>query len=417
MIRPSAFAKRFGGLTSPGLLAVSGIIVAGGMTGASPALCRLPAALRYVAQTPPAPPAREDVDLAIDGLGAFDYDQRMSAARVVRRAPGTVALPALLDAAAGHADSFVRYRALVLLSGYDDPRVPDQMEQALGEANDRLRTVAFAYFELHPERGLIPTLLKAMDKEEAEFVRPALTRALAAQARDPRVQNALIKDVTRGRENVRAAAIEALGDHKVAQAVRAISQVAELDGPLREEAVLALGRIGDPASVGLLEGLQRTAGPEAQTTVAAALCLLGSNCEANRGVLIRTLRLTDRPAGSLELLRTAASGLGALAVTGDVEAGRALVDVGVQATDPLRAPVALALARLAVAQPLALVALVEERQDRDPVLQLLRDGFNLLEDDFRQEQFFVAVRKAYFTEPEGSARGLLIQSVINGLEF
>jgi len=181
--------------------------------------------------------------------------------------------------------------------------------------------------------------------------------------------------------------------------------------------VLALGRIGDPASVGLLEGLQRTAGPEAQTTVAAALCLLGSNCEAHRGALIRTLRLADRPAGFLELLRTAASGLGALAVAGDVEAGRALVDVGVQAADPLRAPVALALARLAVAQPLALVALVEERQDRDPVLQLLRDGLNLLEDDFREEQFFVAVRKAYFTEPDGSARRPLIQSVINGLEF
>ena len=89
----------------------------------------------------------------------------------------------------------------------------------------------------------------------------------------------------------------------------------------------------------------------------------------------------------------------------------------VQAADPLRAPVALALARLAVAEPLALLALVEERQDRDPVLQLLRDGFNLLEDDFREEQFFVAVRKAYFTEPEGSARRPLIQSVINGLEF
>ena len=256
-----------------------------------------------------------------------------------------------------------------------------------------------------------------MDKEEAEFVRPALTRALAAQARDPRVQNALIKDVTRGREIVRASAIEALGDHKVAPAVRAISQVAELDGPLREQAVLALGRIGDPASVGLLEGLQRTAGPEAQTTVAAALCLLGSNCEAHRAALIRTLRLTDRPAGFLELLRTAASGLRALAVSGDVEAGRALVDVGVQAADPLRAPVGLALARLAVAQPLAVVGLVEERQDRDPALQLLRDGFDLLEDDFREEQFFVAVRKAYFSEPEGSARRGVIQAVINALEF
>jgi HEAT repeat protein len=303
------------------------------------------------------------------------------------------------------------------LSGYDDPRVPDQMEQALGEVNDRLRTIAFAYFERHPEPRLIPAFLKAMVKEEGEFVRPALIRALAAQARDPRVQGALIKDVTRGRENNRASAIEALGDHKTVVAVRAIAQVAELDGPLREDAVLALGKIGDPASVGLLEGLQRTAGPETQPTLAAALCLLGSNCEAHRVALVRTLRLTDRAAGFLELLRTAASGLSALAVSGDVEAGRALLDIGVTAVDPLRPPVALALARLAVAQPLALVALVEERQDREQTLLLLRDGFDQLGDDFSQEQFFVAVRKAYFAEPEGSARRPLIQSVINGLEF
>jgi HEAT repeat protein len=402
------------------------------MTGASPAICLLPSALRDTGTsalgrsgtpalrhtgTSQTPPAREDVDVAIDGLGAFDYDQRMSAARAVRRAPGTVALPALVDAAAGHADSFVRYRALVLLSGYDDPRVPDQMEQALGEANDRLRTVAFAYFERHPERRLIPSFLKAMDEERGEFVRPALTRALAAQARDSRVQAALVKDLTRGREDVRASAIEALGDHKATSAVRAISQIAELDGPLREEAVLALGKIGDPASVGLVEGFQRTAGPEAQPTVAAALCLLGNNCEAQREVLVRTLRLTDRPAGFLELLRTSASGLSALAVNGDVEAGRALFDIGVPAADPVRTPVALALARLAVSKPLAVVALVEQREDRDRALQLLRDGFDLLEDDFSEEQFFVAVRNAYFTEPEGSARRMMIQAVINTLEF
>ena len=72
----------------------------------------------------------------------------------------------------------------MLLSGYDDPRVPDQMELALGDVNDRLRTVALAYFERHPESRLIPTFLKAFDKERAEFVRPALTRALAAQGRD-----------------------------------------------------------------------------------------------------------------------------------------------------------------------------------------------------------------------------------------
>ena len=185
--------------------------------------------------------------------------------------------------------------------------------------------------------------------------------------------------------------------------MRAISQVAELDGPLSEEAVLALGKIGDPASVGLLEGLQRTAGPEAQTTVAAALCLLGSNCEAHRGVLVRTLRLTDRPAGFLELLRTAASGLGALAVTGDVEAGRALVDIGVPAADPLRTPVALALARLAVAQPLALVALVEERQDRDRPFSCFATGSTCSRTTSREEQFFVAVRQGVLHRARGIA--------------
>jgi HEAT repeat protein len=410
-----------------GVVAIASLIAAGGFAGASPAICRFPSPLRYAGPnfssgapypgTSQTPPTREDVDKAINDLGAFDYDQRMAAARVVRRAPGTVALPALVDAAAGHADSFVRYRALVLLSGYDDPRVPDQMEQALGEANDRLRTVAFSYFERYPDRRLIPAFLKAMDGERAEFVRPALMRALAAQARDPRVQGALVKDLTRGPEDVRASAIEALGDHRAASAVRAISQIAELDGPFREDAVLALGKIGDPASVGLVEGLQKTAGPETQPTLATALCLLGNDCQAQREVLVRTLRLTDRPAGFLELLRTSASGLSALAVNGDVEAGRALVDIGVPAVDPVRTPVAVALARLAASKPVALVALVEQRQDRDQALQLLRDGFDLLEDDFGEEQFFVAVRNAYFTEPEGSARKAVIQAVINALEF
>jgi len=341
----------------------------------------------------------------------------MSAARLVRRAPGTVALPALVDAAAGHADGFVRYRALVLLSGYDDPRVPDQMEQALGEVNDRLRAVAFAYFERHPESRLIPTFLKALDKERAEFVRPALTRALAAQSRDPRVQGALVKDLTSGQELFRGSVIEACGDYKVAGAVRPLWQIAEKDGPSRDEALLALGKIGDKASVGLLTSLQQTAGPAAQPAVAAAVCLLGDSCETQRALLVQTLTSTDRPSGVLEMLRAAASGLSAMAVSGDVDAGRALFDAGVPAVNPVRAPVSLALARLAVKQPLVVVALLEGRQDRDQALQLLRGGFDLLDDDFAEEQFFVALRTKYFAEPEESAKRPLIQSVINMLEF
>jgi len=427
-----------------GLLAITG-----GLTGASPTICALPG--RYVgpnfssgaattesyvgrnfssgaaAGTPelkfgptypqPAPPSREDVDKAIDRLGGFDYDERMKASRAVRRAPGTVALPALLDAASGHADGYVRYRALVLLSGYDDPRVPDQMELALGEVNERLRAVAFAYFERHPEPRLIPAFLKAFDKEMAEFVRPALVRAMAVQGGDTRVRAALLKDITRGQDFFLSAVIEALGDYKAAYALKAISQVAALDGPLRDTAVMAVGKMGDTASMELLAGLQRTAPRDAQPTVAAAICLLGGNCESHREILVRTLTVTDRNPGFRELVRAAAFGLSALAVNGDVEAGRALFAIGVPAVDPTRAPVAVALAGLAVRQPAALVTLVQERQDRDQSIELLREGFDRLEDDFSEEQFFVALRKAYFAEAEGSSRRAVIQAAINALEF
>jgi hypothetical protein len=207
-------------MTRPGTLAIGAIILTGGLTRAVPTICALPGpfipafagsvaygeAARDQAQSAP-PPTREDIDKAIDRLGAFDYDERMTSARTVRRAPGTLALPALLDAASGHADGYVRYRALVLLSGYDDPRVPDAMEQAMGEVNDRLRTVAYQYFERHPDPRLVPTFIKAFDKEMAEFVRPALIRAMAALGKDPKLQALLVRDVTRGQDFFRSSVI------------------------------------------------------------------------------------------------------------------------------------------------------------------------------------------------------------------
>ena len=230
------------------------------------------------------------------------------------------------------------------------------------------------------------------------------------------MQGALIKDLTGGQEIFRGAVIAALGDYKAAGAVRPLSQIAEDDGPWKDEAVLALGKIGDKTTISLLTSLQRTAAPERQPAVAAAACLLGSDCEAQRGLLVRTLT-SHRPASRNGNAPGGGIGLSALAVNGDLEAGRALFDAGVPAVDQVRAPVSLALARLAVARPLPLVALLEKRQDRDQALQLLRGGFDLLDDDFAEEQFFVALRTAYFAEPEESARRPLIQSVINMLEF
>src|SRR2546423_2431462 len=74
------------------------------------------------AQEPPAPQPVTPAQLqaAIGKLGDLDYKTRSTAARTVRRTPPPQAVPALIQAAAEHADGYVRYRALVLLTGFND---------------------------------------------------------------------------------------------------------------------------------------------------------------------------------------------------------------------------------------------------------------------------------------------------------
>jgi HEAT repeat protein len=116
-----------------------------------------PAALNGRAQRGvAAPPEQRETALspqqlkaAIDKLGNVEYPVRTAAARTLRRAPVATVVPALLDAVAGHADGYVRFRSLILLSGFNDPRTRDVMAQALTAPNDRLRAVAYAYFEHH----------------------------------------------------------------------------------------------------------------------------------------------------------------------------------------------------------------------------------------------------------------------------
>ena len=95
-------------------------------------------------------------------------------------------MPALLQAVSEHADGFIRFRALTLLTGFNDPRTVDAMETVMASPNDRLREVAYAYFEQNPDPALAPKLLAALEKEEGEFVRPALVRALAAIGKEPK---------------------------------------------------------------------------------------------------------------------------------------------------------------------------------------------------------------------------------------
>lgn len=371
------------------------------------------------AQEPVAPQQVDAVRLkaAIDTLGSLDYDTRTGAARLIRRTPGAQAVPALLATVSEHADGYVRFRALVLLTGFGDARTADAMRASLGNPNDRIRAVAYSYFEHNPDASVLPSLLEGLEREQAEFVRPMLIRALAAHGADPRVQSSLIREVGRGEDYFRSTVIEALGDYHAGYAYDAVAAVATLDGPLLDDAALALGKLGDPRALQTLPLLQRSAPQEAQPFVAAAICLLGTNCGSHETYLVQTLKFADNTVGFQELLRGAASGLGALGVSGRESAVQALFEAGIPSRDPARAPIALALATVALRNTALMLTVLRGVDQRDAAIALLAEGFDMLEEDLDKERFFATVRHAYWSAPDGAADRALMQTLIGKLDF
>jgi len=398
-----------GRLTSVGRQVRFAIVCLGLAIGASPVAAQEPAAPQAVA----APRLQE----AIDKLGSLDYPTRTDASRLVRRTTPAQAVAALLNAVAEHADGYVRFRALVLLTGFNDPRTRDAMRESLASPNDRLRTVAYRYFEHNPDPSLIPMFLAALEREQAEFVRPALVRTLAAHGSDPRVQSVLTRESGRGEDFFRGAVIEALGDYKAAYAFEAVNAIARLDGPLLDDAAIALGKIGDRRGLETLAGLQRSAPRTAQPFVAAGICLLGTNCGSHETFLVQTLQFADQNVGFQELLRGAASGLGALAISGRESAAQALFEVGIPSRDPARAPISLALAAVALRNTPLMLALLKVAPGRADAIALMAEGFDMLEEDLDKERFFALVRRTYWESPEGSTDRQLMQTLIGKLDF
>jgi hypothetical protein len=371
----------------------------------------------------PPKPAGENVTAAqvktaVGLLGSFEFPVRMDAARTVRRADPATALPALLEAIANESgDWYVRFRALVLLSGFNDPRTGNVMVKMLGEKNDRLRALAYSWFEHHRDPIILPRLLSALGREETEFVRPALTRALAAYGSDPKVREAMTGLVMKGQDLFRAVVIEALGDYKGAYALQPISDVARLDGPLQDDAVLAIGRIGDKRGLVVLSDVQQKAGRNLQPFVAAAICLLGSNCGSHSSFIVESLKFAVANPGYQELLRAAAGGLAALAVAGDKDALSTLFERGAPTRDPERAPIALAVGTVALRNPTLLLQVLEAQKDPAGGIELLREAFDMLDEDFEEERFFVTVRRAFWAAPPGSAARRTAETLIQRLEF
>jgi HEAT repeat protein len=372
----------------------------------------------------PQPVAPGQLQAAIGKLGDLDYATRTNASRLVRRAPASQAVPVLMQTVSEHPDGYVRYRALVLVTGFNDPRAKDSMREALASPNDRLRTVGYSFFEHNVDRAMLPQFVKALDTEQGEFVRPALVRAVAATVAGAggdavaAARQLLVRDVSRGEDYFRSSVIEALGDYKAAYAYDAITAVAKLEGPLQDDAALALGKIGDKRALETLAQLQRTAPRQAQPAVAAAICLLDVNCSSHENYLVEVLKFSQRNTGFQELLRTAAAGLGALGVAGHPEAAASLFDIGIPAKDDfLRAPAALAAGSIALRNTPLMMTLLEQYPNRDGALALLAEGFDMLEEDLDKERFFAFARRTYWESPESSPRRALMQTIIGKLDF
>jgi HEAT repeat protein len=375
------------------------------------------------AQSPASAPAEREgvtadqLKTAVEQLGSLDFPVRTQAARTVRRAGAATAVPLLSSALRSHKDSYVRFRALVLLSGFNAPTTREQMTAVIADKNDRLRAVAYSYFAHNPDPLALPRLKEALTREESEFVRPALTRAIVAHGNEPGARDTVIALLMKGQDFFRSAVIEAVGDYRLAYALPQLTEIAKLDGPLQDDAVIALGKIGDKRSLDTFAALQRTAPKTAQPAIAAAICLLGVNCSSHQGYLSESLKFGIDQIGYQELVRNSASGLAALAVKGSAEAAAALIERGTPSRDPARAAIALALGTIALRNTPLILQVLEKQKDPEGALELLREAFDMLEEDFEEERFFAVVRRTYWQAAAASPTRKTAEALIRKLEF
>ena len=194
----------------------------------------------------------------------------MNAGRTVRRAESSVAVPALLEAVATHKDVYVRFKALVVLSGFNDPRIGDPMVTALDDRNDRLRAAAYGWFEHHPDPKMRRAPAGGTD-QRGVGVRPAGVDA-ALGGTDPKVREVMTGLVMRGQDLFRAVVIEALGEY--APPMRCSrSWTSRGSMALCRTTRCWRSAIGDKRGLLVLADLQRTAPRNLQPSIAAAICL------------------------------------------------------------------------------------------------------------------------------------------------
>lgn len=366
------------------------------------------------AQAPAVSNSASVIKTHIANLSSLDYATRMNAARALRRFAAPDVVPALAEAVRSHPDEYVRNRAFILLTAFNDRGTGDLAKGLIRDKNDRLRESAFKWLEQHPDPKLAPTLMEALQTETAEFVRPALIGALTAVDQDTQVQRALVGEAGRGLDFFRSAVIEALGRRHALYAVDAIAPITRDQGPLQQDAILAIGRIGGPKADSTLSAVAG-APPDVQMTVRAATCLAGKSCDVQLPMLTSAATATaSRPA----VVRAAIRGLAAIAESGSAAALRALLDLANRVPE-LHDEVALGFSTVALHRPAVVLDWFDSATEsaRTAAFMLLKDGFDTLEDDYAEEQFFAATRAMYWQAADNSSTRTTTAALIQRLEF
>ena len=104
-------------------------------------------------------------------------------------------------------------------------------------------------------------------------------------------------------------------------------------------------------------------------------------------------------------------------MAGHETAGAELIRQGAPTRDPARAAIVLAVGTVALKNTPVTLKVLEQEGMLEPGTDLLREAFDMLEEDFEEERFYVDVRRAYWQAPAGSPARKVCDTLIRKLEF
>jgi hypothetical protein len=221
-------------------------------------------------------------------------------------------------------------------------------------------------------------------------------------------------EIGRGLDFFRSAVIDALGRHRAVYAVDGITATSRLEGPLQDDALLALGRIGGTRATAAINEFT-TGTQEAVQMQHAARCLIGEMCTEHLSALVVAASENDARSSAA---RGAIDALEALAQNRN-ESALAAIAMLSAGQGALRERMAVAFATAALRQPDWVVEWISgvPESSRESAIELLKDGFDSLDESFDEEQFFAAVRAGYWRAADASSGRSLAAALIQRLEF